>query len=1085
MRRYRLAILILTAISPAHAQTSTGEIDFTVVDPSHAVIPNAQITITGAETGNIVRTLLTNDRGIATAPLLKPDTYNIVVSAPGFNKLVREAVVLRVGDVLSLDLALETGATTESVTVVGQTPLLEERSGAIAQVMETRQILQLPLNGGNYLQLANLTPGAIPSRTSRDNSFSAYGNTGLQNAFLLDGARNENYLRGLDNRARDMLRPPLDALSEFNVQTSNYSAEFGASAGAVVNAITKSGTNQLHGSAYDFLRNNKLDAADYFAQAGNKPLLVQNQYGASLGGPVKRNRAWVFGAYEGTHIRNEQTILSTVPTAEMRAGNFGSTPIFNPFTTQGTGAAAVRTQFTDNTIPANLINPIGKAIIDRYPLPNARGVNNYIYDSPQRQSNHNAVLRGDLQLSSRDSMFARLGITRFTIAANPGLPAPAQTPVDRTIDSDGIGYGYTRTFGPSMVNEFRFSWTRLTLSQDATLPKDEIIGGTLDPAVKTSIPTFSVTGLATIGAQPGCCGNDPLIKSSGVWDLSDNISKTLGRHLLKLGADFQIIRPTTFSALGGRGSFGFNGVFTQNPQHRSGSGSGLADLLLGVANTANTGTVADAVERGKYAGEYFQDDWSVTKNLTVNLGVRYELYFPYVEVHDKMANFILEPNDPLFGQLVIAGGGRKPRSLLTLDKNNWAPRAGFAYRVPHVRNMVVRGSFGVFFAQDQGTGVTNRMTNNPPFFGFGGIAIISDQLAPSTGFVLSSGASVPRPAPISPQSFVLNPAATTTLVSWDQRATTPYVQEWNLTVEKQLPWDMVISTSYVGNTGIHLWGLSEGNQPLTNGSGSPTTRRPLARFTVASIKRLGPWNRSNYEGLSSRLEKRFSTGLSFLASFTYGKAIDLQNPALDLCDGCGPGNNIQNSYDLNANRAVAENNVPLRFVFSGIWDMPFGKGRHYLKTGWLGTVAGPWQLSVIYQAQTGLPFTPALSFDNANAGTTSRPDRVCSGELSTKTVQRYFDTNCFVTPAQYTFGNSGRNILYGPGENDMDLGLHRIFPLPFERPVQIDFRAEAFNLFNHPQFGNPGTTIGTNTAGVIGAVAVPNRQLQFAARFSF
>jgi hypothetical protein len=954
--------------------------------------------------------------------------------------------------------------------------------------MEARQILQLPLNGGNYLQLANLTAGAIPSRTSRDNSFSAYGNTGLQNAFLLDGARNENYLRGLDNRARDMLRPPLDALSEFNVQTSNYSAEFGASAGAVVNAITKSGTNQLHGSAYDFLRNSALDAADYFARAGNKPLLVQNQYGASLGGPLVRNRAWVFGAYEGTHIRNEQTNLSTVPTADMRAGNFGSTPIFNPFTTQPnpTGTGSVRTQFPNGIIPANLINPIGKAVVDRYPLPNAPGAaNNFVYDSPQRQSNHNAVLRGDLQLTSKDSMFARFGITRFTIAANPGLPAPAQTPVDRTIDSEGIGYGYTRTFGPSLVNEFRFSWTRLTLSQDATLPKDEIIGGTLDPAIKTSIPTFGVTGFAAIGAQPGCCGNDPLIKSSGVWDISDNVSKTLGRHLLKFGADFQLIRPTTFAALGGRGSFGFNGVFTQNPQRRPGSGSALADLLLGVANTANTGTVADAVERGKYAGEYFQDDWSVTKNLTVNLGVRYELYFPYIEVRNKMANLILDPTDPLYGQFVIAGDGRKPSSLLTLDKNNWAPRVGFAYRVPQVKNMVVRGSFGVFFAQDQGTGVTNRMTNNPPFFGFGGIAIISDQLAPSTGFVLSSGASVPRPAPISPQSFVLNPTATTALVSWDQRATTPYVQEWNFTVEKQLPWDMVWSTSYVGNTGIHLWDIAEGNQPLTNGPGSPTSRRPLARFTVASVKRLGPWGRSNYEGLSSRLEKRFSTGLSFLASFTYGKAIDLQNPALDLCDGCGAGNNIQNSYNLNANRAVGDNNVPRRFVFSGIWDLPFGKGRHYLKSGWAGAIAGPWQLSVIYQAQTGLPFTPALSFDNANAGTTSRPDRVCSGELSNKTVQRYYDTNCFVAPVQYAFGNSGRNILYGPGENDVDLGLHRIFPLPFERPMQIDFRAEAFNLFNHPQFGNPDTTIGVSTAGVIGSVAVPNRQLQFAARFSF
>jgi hypothetical protein len=1071
-----LLLVFVFAGLRAQAQTSTGQIDVTVLDPTGAVIPNARITVTGSETGNVARTLNTNAEGIATAPLLKPDTYDITVAATGFNKLVRSGIVLHVGDILNLRLSLEPGGTTEAITVTAEAPMVEEKSGTLAHVMEERQILGLPLNGRNYLNLANLAPGAIPSKGSRDNSFSAYGNTGLQNAFLLDGARNENYLRGLDNRARDMLRPPLDALNEFNVQTSNYSAEFGASAGAVVNAITKSGTNAIHGSAYDFLRNSRLDAADFFARAGQKPLLVQNQYGGSLGGPVVRNRAWFFAAYEGTHVRSEQTSVSTVPTPDMRAGNFGATPIFDPFSTQpnANGSGYVRTQYPGNMIPASRINPTGLSLVNRYPLPNQSGsVNNFIYNSPQLQQNHNATSRGDVQLSSKDSMFVRLGIARLTLSAGAGLPPPANTGVNRTINSEGLGYGYTRTFSPTLVNEFRFSWTRLTLDQDATLPRDEIIPGSLDPVIKSSIPTFSVTGFPGIGAQPGCCGNSPLTKSSGVWDVSDNVSKSFGKHLLKFGADFQAIRPTTFSALGGRGSFGFTGVFTQDPQRRSGTGNALADLLAGVANTANTGTAADAVERGKYLGEYFQDQWTVTPALTLNFGLRYELFFPYFEAENKMGNFIIDPGDPLYGQLIFAGNSAKPRSLQYMDKNNWAPRVGFAYRLPGANAFVVRGSYGIFYAQDQGTGVTNRMTSNPPFFGYGGIALISDQTLPSTGFVLASGASVPRPTPITPDQFVLDPQATTTLVSWNQRATAAYVQEWNLTVEKQLTGNLVWSANYVGNSGTHLWGLSEGNQPLANGPGSPTNRRPLGAFTHASVKRLGPWNRSNYEGLSTRLEKRFSRGLSFLAAFTYGRSIDLQNPALDVCDGCSAGNNIQNSYDLNSNRAVSDNNVPLRFVFSGLYDTPAWK------------YVGRWTFNVIYQAQSGSPFTPTLSFDNANAGTTSRPNRVCSGELSSPTLSRYFDTSCFVAPPQYVFGNSGRNILYGPGVNNIDLGIHRVFRIPGREGMNLEFRAEAFNAINHPQFANPGSTIGTATAGVISATAVPNRQIQFALRFVF
>src|SRR5215471_1886277 len=323
--------VLLVCVSLA-AQTSTGEIDVTVQDPSGAVIPKAKITITGSTTGNLARTLITSEAGLAAAPLLQPESYDVVVIADGFEKLVRRAVVLSVGDVLTLHLTLTPGSTASEITVTGQTPLVEEKSITIGQVVDEKEILELPLNGRNYLELGNLAPGAVPAEGSRDQTFSSYGNGGLQNAFLLDGARNVNYIRGLDNRSRDMLRPPLDALSQFQVQTSNYSAEFGSSAGAVVNAITKSGTNKYHGSAYDFLRNDKLDANNFFAK-GTQPLFVQNQYGASLGAPVIRNRAWMFGAYEGFHNRSETVTFATVPTVALRQGNFGNTGIFDPMTT--------------------------------------------------------------------------------------------------------------------------------------------------------------------------------------------------------------------------------------------------------------------------------------------------------------------------------------------------------------------------------------------------------------------------------------------------------------------------------------------------------------------------------------------------------------------------------------------------------------------------------------------------------------------------------------------------------------------------------------------------------------------------------
>jgi hypothetical protein len=398
----------------------------------------------------------------------------------------------------------------------------------------------------------------------------------------------------------------------------------------------------------------------------------------------------------------------------------------------------------------------------------------------------------------------------------------------------------------------------------------------------------------------------------------------------------------------------------------------------------------------------------------------------------------------------------------------------------------VRSSFGIFYSQDQGTGVTNRMTSNPPFFGFGAQTISSDQLNPSTGFVLSPNASITRPNAIDPATFILNPASTGTLVSWPTNLKTPYVEQWNFSVQKSLPWNMLTEVNYVGNHGVQLLGIGEGNQPVVLTSTTVASRRPLLKYTAAAVKRIDNWNMSYYEGLSAKLEKRFQAGVSFLTTFTYGHALDFQNPALDLCDGCGSGDTIQDNYNRSASRASSDNDVRRRYVFAGTFELPFGQGKPLLRdSSWGGALLGGWRVAAIYQTQTGLPFTPSLSFDAANAGTTTRPNRVCNGNTDSHTLQRYFDTSCFVAPASLTFGNSGRNVLRAPGVNNTDISVQRDFRIPIEHATILQFRAEAFNAFNHPQFGTPGATVGNTTYGVITSTSIDNRQLQFGLRVTF
>lgn len=1086
-------VFFLSTTLPCFSQGSTGSIDVVVTDPSGAVIPGANVKVTGTDTGALLRQLMTNEAGIAQVPLVPPGRYDVDVTMAGFKSLHRGALDIQVGAITTLNLALALGESSEILTVSGRTPLIESKSQTLQDVVEQKELTDIPLNGRNYLEAANYLPGVVPQNAGRDNSFVAYGNSGLQNAFLLDGARNVNYLRGLDNQQRDAVRPPLDALAEFTVQTSNYSAEFGASAGAIVNAITKSGTNTIHGSIYDFVRNSAADAKTYFATAVTpKALLVRNQYGGSLGGPVKHDNLFFFAACEGLHNRSESYNQTQVPTTLEKTGDFSKTvngtggviPIFDPDTTKPAGTNYTRAQFSGNVIPSSRINTIGLSLVKLYPDPNLQvGTTNYYASNvPNRLDSKNSIGRVDYTRSEKDSLFARYA---YTISDNYGgvaLPG-AQDPGNTTTTTQGIGIGYTRVINPRTVNEARFAWTTVGIDAAGLMARNEIIPGLLDPAITVGMPSVNVQNRGGIGAES--VNNSPLKKTAGVFDFADNLSISHGKHLFKLGAETLWIRPNTQAALGGRGSLGFTGVFTQSPSSRNNTGSGVADLLLGTAATVSTGTVLHSEERAWYYAGYFNDQWSATANLTLNLGLRYEVLTPFSDTQNRLANLVLN-SGPLYGRLIIAGDPRLPRALVYSDVNNVAPRLGFAYQVPQVSNFSIRGSYGMFYAQDQGNGITSRLSSNPPFYNYGAISLSSDQLHTSTGFTLSPTTTIPRPTTVDPSTFVLSPTFTGGLTTWPIHDRLAYVEQWSLSMQKQIMWEMLLEGNYVGNHGVHLLSRQQGNQPTVLNATTVQSRRPLAAITQSSINQIGDQNATQYEGVSAQLSKRFAHGVSFRNAITYGHTFDLQSQSLDACDSCSLGDSFQNSYDHAPNWGSADTDVRFRYALSGIIQAPTSVGRSLFNDSRIAsTILGGWALSPILSYQTGRPITAGLSADTANAGTLTRPNQVCDpNQGGAKTKQQYFNTGCLVAPPAFTFGNASKSNVRLPSLFQLNLSAQRNFPLPRFRESNLNFRLEGFNLFNHPQFTGLNATVGnTNYGNLTGSG--PSRQLQAAVRLTF
>ena len=1049
----RSIVMTLLSAAAVLAQVDTGAVSGVITDHSGAVVPGARVRITQEET-NFQTELETNGSGFYSAPALRPGPYVIAVDKEGFRAQKSRQFDLRVQDRVEMNFQLELGATTSEITVSAAAPLLESETSSLGQVVEAKTITDLPLNGRSFIQLALTAPGTLPSTRSADrDSFISNGARSVQNSYLLDGVDNKNRIMGFDKSSAQIVQPIIDAIHEFKVQTATFSAEFGQAAGGVVNVTLKSGTNSLHGNVFEFLRNSELDATPYFQPTGGKPLFIQNQFGATLGGPIVKDRTFFFGAWQSSREVNAAPQIASVPTPSMRQGIFPG-KVNDPTT---------HAPFPNNTIPESQWDSVAAKLLPLYPIPNLQGsVRNFFYNPKERVSSDGYSVRVDHRLASKDSLFARISEGFGENHLPTTMPDPANQQGFIDLIARSIMISETHTLASNKVNEFRLGVVFSRNNQDILGPRlfDRYgIKGALDTPRIKGLPNLAITGLSNLGTVgPGNIpiaasgsGNFPSDKSGKIWQLLDNVSWVRNRHTIKFGVDLQRVTMFVYATNSARPTITFNGTYT---------GNALGDFLLGqIYNTSTSQQQVDTIEQRVYNG-YIQDDWKATSRLTLNLGLRYELSTPFVEEFDRQSNFVLD-SGPCYLQLItVAERGRcgLPRALTRTDYNNFAPRAGLAYQI--AGKTVIRSGFGIFYGRDEDLGIQRRLPNNPPFITSSTFA--GDQTNPA--FLLRNG----FPA----NALSLAGGGVPDVNNFPFNFPIPYVIQWNLNIQRQLAGNFVAQVGYTGSEAHKLPGVINENQPFP-GTGSVNARRPVKGY--ANIQSYNPYINSKYNALIGRLERRFAKGLTMLASYTYGHSIDGGGNNNDSNDP-GP----QDARNLSAQKGSSNFDVRHRFVLSGIYQLPFGKSR-----GILPTIARNWQVSPIFSAQTGQPFTVTLSTDPTGTNTTARPNRLRDGSLPTdrRDPSHWFDTTAFAAPPCVCFGNSGRNILRAPGFVNIDIGISR--DLSMRERFRMQFRAEVFNLLNHPNFGLPMMAIGNPQAGIIGSVINPERQIQLAMKLYF
>lgn len=1115
-----LTVIALTAAGTAIAQSGSGDLAGTVTDASGAAISSAKITLSSdSAVGVIIHTETTASGDFAVASL-RPGLYTIRATAPGFVTLVRSGLSIRTGQRERLNLTLQPGTADQVVNVTADASLLATESGAITTIVSHDSITALPLNGRNIIPLTTLAPGvSLPPGTllPRIN-----GGRPRTNEYLYDGVSALQPEPG-----QVAFFPIIDDIDEFAIMSSGISAEFGRFNGGVVNLTTKSGTSSFHGEIYEFLRNEALNARNYFTPTTSpKPLFRRNQYGAALGGPVLPRHLFFFTDYQGTNQAVGVVRTSTVPTLAQRGHpdangdpttgfNFGPTKIYDPASTVASGSSFSRTEFPNDTIPLNRIDSAALALLKRYPLPtSSAATNNYVRVGNDIDHQNQFDVRLDAQLSANDRGFARY--TYFHDVEQPVTPLPDGSGViNGTILSTGNVTGLSRTLGQQYVanethsfnartvNEARFGYTRRALSRWGASVEGAASGALGIPGIPSNaafnnaLPIFAISGITQLGSSTSTFSNF----STNVTQVFDMVSLVRRKHAIKLGADLRWEHLDAVQPPNPTGNFGFSTLFT-NQAGVTNSGSSLASFLLGQVNTFSIDLQNSTIRPRAHIAEFFiQDDWKASPRLTVNAGLRWTLNFPSTEAHNQGAVFNLATQ-----KYQYLGKDGFSRSARELHYGNLGPRLGFSYMANP--KTVIRSSYGIIFIEQ--TGITTPFTT--PQFPFLQTVQQSSLDSIHPAFVLSTGPSV---APIALDE---NAGLGQGVFTVNRKLGSGYVQQWNLAVQHELTRNLAIEVAYTGSVitrvGIPDTNLNQltvdqlalgsalttttnnpfyGQVPASSSIGGRTISvaqlmKPYPRFLTVSAFRNNT-GRTNYNAGEIKIEKRTSYGLTATLSYTHSKLMDDASSVFDSSILTGPVANypVADSFNPSLERDASLGDMPNITVGSAVYAIPLGRGHQYASTGTASWLLGGWNVNGLLTLQSGMPFaiTQATNF-NAFAGFgTQRPTIHGRPNLPAgkQTVAHFINTAAFSITPQFKLGNASRDPARGPAFRDLVLGL--VKNTQFGDRATLELRGEVFNVTNTPAFAQPAATVGTPNFGSITATTSDPRVVQVAAKLHF
>ncbi len=1098
-----VAVVFLLGAEAAsmRGQTSSAQVSGRITDPTDAVIPGVSVTVRNVDTG-IEQVVTTNELGYYTAPFVQPGNYQIDLSSPGFRSVSRTGIKIDVNQQARFDFQLEVGQVTEVIEVIEAAPLLESESSTIGQVIENKSVVEMPLNGRNAWYLTQMAGATVMVRGIGDAAeipvTTVAGSRAFTQGLFVDGGSVQK--TGL-SRAMAEMAPMVDALEEFKVITNNYAAEYGRTAGGVFTAVTKSGTNQFHGNAFEFLRNDALDARNFFAKT--KAPLRFNQFGGTLGGPIQKDRTHFFIAYEATRTVTGRPIILTVPTQDQRDGVFTglvdnrgrSISLYDPNTTRPDPAdptKKVRDPFKDNLIPPSLFDPVGSAAASYYPLPNQAGTraggNNFNLNlAPSRAQNHTTV-RLDHTISDRDKVFGRYLAQHNNTPQESAFPEPAASGLGGLASRNVNNLAHTamaswmHSFSPSWINDLKFHW----LKQNRDVLHDSVDGGWpaklgLAGVSDTAFPAFRPQAFSPVGGATAVFR----IQRGPTFGFSDSVTYISGKHTVKTGFEFRWNGSTDTFKVAPSGNFIFSRQGT-GLQATSLSGNGFATMLLGFATRAQIRDSQPLTFRNQYYGWYLQDDWKVLPNLTLNLGLRYDVETPRTSPNDTSSAFDdtrIHPIGGFPGVIRFAGVDGEPRTPFDTDFNNVGPRLGFSWR-PFGGDTVVRGGYGIFFGNldDRGSAAGPRAVQ-----GFATEALfVSPDQNQTAAMLLRNG--FPPYDPPNAESRTDAFGYRGPALYFERPRKTPYSQQFNFGIQHQAG-RVLLEAQYIGNLGRKLTAndLSRNQVPpeRVGQPGSIQSRRPFPHLSAVNV--LSPnLGASGYHGLLLRAEKRYSNGLQFLATYTFSKMLDNVDSIANGDFRGTPGVGYQDFYNRHLDKSLSPLDITHNLTFNTIWDLPAGPGRRYVNSGPLSQIIGGWQLSILGTLFTGPVYgvvTQQNTCECASAGP-QRPNILRDPDLPAgqRSVQRWFDTEAFEQPARFTFGNAARAVGRAPGRVNFEVGIMKNFP--FKERYRLQLRAELFNAFNHPNFGIPGTTFGAPTFGTINR-SDPGRIVQFGLKLYF